>query len=113
LQRRLGGSFGGELAPHVSARTTKISGPREIFGTDFWQLSTTFLENNLSDIDGSRDTAMAKTKPQDRDRKARVKKEEKKMTGRELWEKGLVGKLEEEDDEEEDGVDIEKLRIAS
>lgn len=47
------------------------------------------------------------------DKKARVKKEEKKMTGRELWEKGLVGKLEEEDDEEEDGVDIEKLRIAS
>jgi hypothetical protein len=46
------------------------------------------------------------------DKKARVKKEEKKMTGRELWEKGLVGKVEEEDDEE-DGVDIEKLKIAS
>ncbi|KAF2832959.1 RWD-domain-containing protein [Ophiobolus disseminans] len=46
------------------------------------------------------------------DKKARVKKEEKKMTGRELWEKGLVGKVEDEDDEE-DGVDIEKLKIAS
>lgn len=46
------------------------------------------------------------------DKKSRVKKEEKKMTGKELWEKGLVGKVEEEDDEE-DGVDIEKLRIAS
>jgi hypothetical protein len=46
------------------------------------------------------------------DKKARVKKEEKKMTGRELWEKGLVGKVE-EDDDEEDSVDIEKLKIAS
>ncbi|KAF2030115.1 RWD-domain-containing protein [Setomelanomma holmii] len=46
------------------------------------------------------------------DKKARVKKEEKKMTGRELWEKGLVGKVEDEEDEE-DGVDIEKLKIAS
>jgi uncharacterized protein YdiU (UPF0061 family) len=46
------------------------------------------------------------------DKKARVKKEEKKMTGRELWEKGLVGKME-EDDDEEDSVDIEKLKIAS
>jgi hypothetical protein len=46
------------------------------------------------------------------DKKARVKKEEKKMTGRELWEKGLVGKVE-DDDEEEDSVDIEKLKIAS
>jgi hypothetical protein len=46
------------------------------------------------------------------DKKARVKKEEKKMTGRELWEKGLVGKVEEED-EEEDSVDIEKLKIAT
>jgi len=46
------------------------------------------------------------------DKKARVKKEEKKMTGKELWEKGLVGKVE-EDDDEEDGVDIEKLKIAS
>jgi hypothetical protein len=47
------------------------------------------------------------------DKKARIKKEEKKMTGRELWEKGLVGKVEEDDDEEEDAVDIEKLKIAS
>jgi hypothetical protein len=46
------------------------------------------------------------------DKKSRVKKEEKKMTGRELWEKGLVGKAD-EDEEEEDSVDIEKLKIAS
>ncbi|KAH8727494.1 RWD domain-containing protein [Phaeosphaeriaceae sp. PMI808] len=45
------------------------------------------------------------------DKKARVKKEEKKMSGRELWENGLVGKVDE--DEEEDGVDIEKLKLAS
>jgi hypothetical protein len=47
------------------------------------------------------------------DKKARIKKEEKKMTGRELWEKGLVGKVDEDDDEDEDAVDIEKLKIAS
>ncbi|KAH7080317.1 RWD domain-containing protein [Paraphoma chrysanthemicola] len=48
------------------------------------------------------------------DKKARVKKEEKKMSGRELWEKGLVGKVDDEDeDDEEDGVDIEKLKITS
>jgi hypothetical protein len=46
------------------------------------------------------------------DKKSRAKKEEKKMTGRELWEKGLVGKVD-EDEEEEDSVDIEKLKIAS
>jgi hypothetical protein len=46
------------------------------------------------------------------DKKARVKKEEKKMTGRELWERGLVGKVDEEDEEDE-AVDIEKLKIAS
>jgi hypothetical protein len=48
------------------------------------------------------------------DKKSRVKKEEKKMTGRELWEKGLVGKVDEEDDDDdEDSVDIEKLKLAS
>jgi hypothetical protein len=47
------------------------------------------------------------------DKKARIKKEEKKMTGRELWEKGLVGKVDEDEDEDEDAVDIEKLKIAS
>jgi hypothetical protein len=33
------------------------------------------------------------------------------MTGRELWEKGLVGKVDDGDDEEEDGVDLQKLKI--
>lgn len=46
------------------------------------------------------------------DKKARVKKEEKKMTGRELWEKGLVGKVD-DDEDEDDGVDIKQLKIAS
>ncbi|KAH7414354.1 RWD domain-containing protein [Phaeosphaeria sp. MPI-PUGE-AT-0046c] len=46
------------------------------------------------------------------DKKARVKKEEKKMTGRELWEKGLVGKVD-DDEDDEDIVDIDKLKIAS
>jgi hypothetical protein len=45
------------------------------------------------------------------DKRARVKKEEKKMTGRELWEKGLVGKVDDGDEEEEDDVDLQKLKI--
>ncbi len=45
------------------------------------------------------------------DKKKRGPKEEKKMTGRELWEKGLVGKVE-EDDEGEDGLnDMERLNV--
>lgn len=42
------------------------------------------------------------------DKKKRIVKEEKRLTGRELWERGLVGKIEEEDD----GVDaLENLKI--
>ncbi|KAI9871060.1 MAG: hypothetical protein M1830_003485 [Pleopsidium flavum] len=45
------------------------------------------------------------------DKKKRGPKEEKKMTGRELWERGLVGKVE-EDDEGEDGLnEMERLKI--
>jgi hypothetical protein len=44
------------------------------------------------------------------DKKKRIVKEEKKLTGKELWQQGLVGKV---DDDDEDGeeVDIEKLKI--
>jgi valyl-tRNA synthetase len=46
------------------------------------------------------------------DRKKRGAKEESKMSGRELWEKGLVGRVE-EDDESEDalGVELERLKV--
>ncbi|KAF2431117.1 RWD-domain-containing protein [Tothia fuscella] len=45
------------------------------------------------------------------DKKRRVAKEEIRMTGRQLWEKGLVGKIEEDDGE--DGLDgmMEKATI--
>jgi hypothetical protein len=39
------------------------------------------------------------------DKKKRVFKEEVKMTGRELWEKGLAGKIEEDDGDGEDGLE--------
>jgi len=43
------------------------------------------------------------------DKKRRVTKEEKRMTGRELWERGLAGRG--EDEEEEDGADaVESMR---
>lgn len=46
------------------------------------------------------------------EKKKRVAKEEKKFTGRELWEKGLAGKVEEDDID--DGTDgVEKLKIES
>lgn len=46
------------------------------------------------------------------DRKKRGAKEETKMTGRELWEKGLVGKVEEDDDEGDDGLgELERLKV--
>ncbi|GAM86148.1 hypothetical protein ANO11243_041590 [Dothideomycetidae sp. 11243] len=38
-------------------------------------------------------------------RKKRVPKEEKKMTGRELWEKGLAGKFGDEDEEGDDAIE--------
>ena len=47
------------------------------------------------------------------DKKKRAAKEEKKLTGRELWERGLVGKVEEED-EGDDAVDaVQKLDLES
>ncbi|KAI9674762.1 MAG: hypothetical protein M1817_001666 [Caeruleum heppii] len=39
--------------------------------------------------------------------KVRVRKEEKKLTGRELWERGMVGKVD-EDEEGEDAVEVVK-----
>ncbi|KAF2856074.1 RWD-domain-containing protein [Plenodomus tracheiphilus IPT5] len=44
------------------------------------------------------------------DKKKRVVKEERKLTGKELWQQGLVGKVEESEDEDE-GVDLEKLKV--
>ncbi|KAJ9663777.1 Protein gir2 [Coniosporium apollinis] len=45
------------------------------------------------------------------EKKKRGVKEERKLTGRELWERGLVGKMEEED-EGEDGLEgMERVRI--
>lgn len=48
------------------------------------------------------------------ERRRRVGKEERKLTGRELWEKGLVGKDEEEDDEVDGAaVEVAKMRVGS
>jgi len=44
------------------------------------------------------------------DKKKRVVKEERKLTGKELWQQGLVGKMDEDDDGGEE-VDISKLKI--
>jgi len=45
------------------------------------------------------------------DRKKRVAKEESKMTGRELWEKGLVGRVEEDDEGEDALGELERLKV--
>jgi len=46
------------------------------------------------------------------DKKKRVKVEEKKLTGKQLWEQGLVGKVVDEDEEGEDAVEsMMKLKV--
>jgi len=37
---------------------------------------------------------------------------EERMTGRELWERGMVGKMEEEEEEEGEAEGVERLRVA-
>lgn len=44
------------------------------------------------------------------DKKKRIVKEEKKLTGKELWQQGLVGRVDEDDDDGEE-VDLQKLQI--
>lgn len=45
------------------------------------------------------------------DKKKRVVKEERRLTGKELWERGLVGKVDEEDEGEDALEDVQKLKI--
>ncbi|EFQ93318.1 hypothetical protein PTT_09371 [Pyrenophora teres f. teres 0-1] len=45
------------------------------------------------------------------DKKKRIVKEEKKLTGKELWQQGLVGKTDDDDDDDVDEVDVAKLKI--
>jgi hypothetical protein len=47
------------------------------------------------------------------DKKKRGVKEEKKLTGKELWEKGLAGKVEEEEEGEDALEAVEQLKIAA
>lgn len=44
------------------------------------------------------------------DRKKRAMKEEVRLTGKQLWERGLAGKVEEEEDGDEP-IDVSKLKI--
>jgi len=48
-----------------------------------------------------------------RGQKANVKVEEKKLTGKELWERGLAGNADDEEEEGEETVDIAKLKLAN
>jgi hypothetical protein len=45
------------------------------------------------------------------DKKRRAVKEEVRLTGRQLWERGLVGRDEEEEDEGDEAIDVSKLKI--
>ena len=45
------------------------------------------------------------------DKRKRTWKSDKKFTGKELWEKGLVGKVDEEDEEGDDVLNVEKLKL--
>ncbi|KAI5855683.1 ubiquitin-conjugating enzyme/RWD-like protein [Tricharina praecox] len=48
-----------------------------------------------------------------RGQKANIKVEEKKLTGKELWERGLAGNADEEEEEGEETVDIAKLKLSN
>lgn len=47
------------------------------------------------------------------DKRKKIWKSDKKLTGKELWEKGLIGKVDEEDEEADDAINIEKLKIST
>ncbi len=47
------------------------------------------------------------------EKKKRVVKEEKKLTGRELWERGMVGQVEEEDEGEDVIDNVQNLNLES
>lgn len=45
------------------------------------------------------------------EKQKRVKKEERKLTGKELWQQGLVGKVDEEEDEGDDLSRFRELKV--
>lgn len=45
------------------------------------------------------------------DKKKRISKEERKLTGKELWERGLVGKVDEEDEIPDEVDRLEKVKL--
>jgi hypothetical protein len=49
-----------------------------------------------------------------RGQKANVKEVEKKLTGRELWERGLVGAIDDEEGDDDEGnvMDLQKLKLS-
>ena len=47
------------------------------------------------------------------DKRKKTSRTDKKLTGKELWEKGLVGKVDDEDEEGDDVVNVEKLKIST
>lgn len=47
------------------------------------------------------------------DKKKRIVKEEKKLTGKELWQQGLVGKVDEDDDEGDDLQAMKDLKVSA
>ncbi|KAF7716932.1 Uncharacterized protein PECH_000676 [Penicillium ucsense] len=47
------------------------------------------------------------------DKKKKVAKEEKKLTGRQLWERGLAGKADFDDEDEDYMPPVEKLKVAA
>ncbi|KAI9862847.1 MAG: hypothetical protein M1824_000977 [Vezdaea acicularis] len=73
----------------------------------------TFLEwRNAFMIELQEDAQKRKEEKELDDKKKRIAKEDKKMTGRELWEKGLVGKVEEDYEDDGSAIDIEQLRVS-
>lgn len=101
-----------EQVKEVAARKVEEEENRKFHGTAVTRDS--FLEWRAKFRKEMEEQEKAKKEEEEAETKGkRSKVEEKKLSGRQLWERGLVGKIDEEDLDGEDAVDaVSKLKVA-
>ena len=92
-----------EAAQLEEAENAKFHG-EAVTRESFLAWRTTFREEAEREEEGRR-------RVEEEGKSKKVRMEEGKMSGRELWEKGLVGKVEEEDGEEDALKGVEGLKV--
>ncbi|KAJ5297642.1 hypothetical protein N7508_007891 [Penicillium antarcticum] len=108
-----------ERANEAQAEKDKVAAKREeeenrkFHGTpvtieSFLEWSTKF-KKEIED----EETRLREEKEADDKKKKTTVKEEKKLTGRQLWEKGLVGKGDYDEDEDDSMPAVDKLKVAA